>query len=384
MMGSLLLKLKRQSEQKDSMNFDIQIAHSVTELGEEAWDALSGGRPLSSFRWYHFGETIWAEFPPTYLILSAGGTPVARGAFWLKRREWWPITSWLVRSGAERFLNRWPLFSCETPLVSLPGLILPEGPTRLAALETITRSAQELGKRERASFTLFGYVDRQEAYLEGWPKAYSPIFYPDEETSLDISWPDFDNYLAHLAKSTRRNYRLHGKKAEEMGVAVTTHPRILDMDRALALIYNVDTFHGVGHRPWTRAVLENGGLVDSTWIAAHIGDRLVGCCSVFGDGGVLTATLLGLDYSLSEYIYVYYQIMYAAVRCAIESRARVLYGGGGAYELKRRLGLKKLPDNYMMVAPSMPWLKYPLRGAARWIGSQNTGVEILENSEDQD
>jgi hypothetical protein len=110
----------------------------------------------------------------------------------------------------------------------------------------------------------------------------------------------------------------------------------------------------------------------------------VGCCSVIGDGGVLAATLLGLDYSLPEYIYVYYQIMYAAVRCAIESRARVLYGGGGAYELKRRLGLTKLPDDYMLVAASAPWLQWPLRGAAHWIGSQQADVEVLENSEDQD
>jgi predicted N-acyltransferase len=383
-MASLLPKWKRLAEQKDSMNFDVQIAHSVTELGENAWDALSGGRPLSSFRWYRFGETVWAEFPPTYLILSAGGAPVARAAFWLKRQEWWPITSRLVRSGAERFLNRWPLFSCETPLVSLPGLILPEGSTRSEALETIALSAQELGKREHASFALFSYIDRQEAHLEGWPKAYTSIFYPDEETRLDISWPDFDSYLAHMAKSTRRNYRLHGKKAEELGVEVTVHPNVLEMDRALALIYNVDTFHGVGHRPWTRAVLEHSDLVDSTWIAAHVGDRLVGCCSVIGDGGVLAATLLGLDYSLPEYIYVYYQIMYAAVRCAIESRARVLYGGGGAYELKRRLGLTKLPDDYMLVAASAPWLQWPLRGAAHWIGSQQADVEVLENSEDQD
>ena len=156
------------------------------------------------------------------------------------------------------------------------------------------------------------------------------------------------------------------------------------MDRALALIYDVDTFHGVGHRPWTRAVLENAGLVDSTWIAAHVGDCLVGCCSVIGDGGVLSATLLGLDYSLPDYIYVYYQIMYAAVRYAIDQKARILYGGGGAYELKRRLGFTKLPNDYMLVAASTPWLHWPLRAAVRWLGPQKAGVEVLENPEDQD
>jgi predicted N-acyltransferase len=366
------------------MNFDVQIAHSVAELGEDAWDALSGGRPLSSFRWYRFGEAVLRDCPPTYIVLSHSGEPVARAALWLKRREWVPITSQVVRSGAEHLLYRWPLLTCETPLVSLPGLILPDGPTRSAALETIARASQEFGKRARASFTLFGYVDQQDAQLGGWPKAYSPISYPDEETSLDITWPDFDSCIKHLAKSTRRNYRLHGLKADELGVVITTHPGVLDIDQATTLTHNVNTYHHLGHRPWTRAILENSGLVDSTWIAAHVKDRLVGCCSVIGDRGVLHATLLGLDYSFPESRYVYYQIMYAAVRCAIESGARVLYGGGGAYELKRRLGFTKLPDNYMMVAASTQWLRWLTRGAIRLLELQKANVDPQSAPNNQD
>ena len=86
-------------------------------------------------------------------------------------------------------------------------------------------------------------------------------FYPDEETSLDIIWPDFDSYIKHLAKSTRRNVRLHGIKADELGVVVTAHSGPVDIDQALTLIYNVDTYHRVGHRPWTKAILENASMV---------------------------------------------------------------------------------------------------------------------------
>ena len=58
-------------------------------------------------------------------------------------------------------------------------------------------------------------------------------------------------------------------------------------------------------------------------------------------------------------MYVYYQIIYAAIRYSIESGAKLLMGGGGAYELKRRLGFSKLPDDYMMVAANgqlLGWL----------------------------
>jgi predicted N-acyltransferase len=366
------------------MDFDIQVAHSVAEVGEEAWNHLSGGRALSSFRWYRFGEAVLEECPPTYIILSHGSEPVARATFWLKRREWLPITSRFVRSGAEKMLYHWPLFSCETPLVSLSGLILPGDPTSTAALQTIAHTAQTLGKGHHASFTLIGYINHQEALQAGWPKAFSPIFYPDEETSLEITWLDFESYIKHLAKSTRRNYRLHCKKADELGIVVTSHSGVSEVDQVLTLIYSVDTYHNVGHRPWTRGILDNTGLVDSTWIAAHVGNRLVGCCSVIGDSGIEIATLLGLDYSFPEFIFVYYQIIYAAVHLAIENGAKLLIGGGGAYELKRRLGFSKLPDDYMMVAANRQWLQWLFRGAARYIGSQNADDKVQDNSEDPD
>jgi hypothetical protein len=76
--------------------------------------------------------------------------------------------------------------------------------------------------------------------------------------------------------------------------------------------------------------------------------------------------------------------MYAAVRCAIESGARVLYGGGGAYELKRRLGFTKLPDNYMMVAASTQWLRWLTRGAIRLLELQKENVDPQSAPNDQD
>jgi len=83
------------------------------------------------------------------------------------------------------------------------------------------------------------------------------------------------------------------------------------------------------------------------------------------DGTAQTATLLGLDYEVSQWIYVYYQLIYAVVRCAIESGCRELYGGGGAYELKRRLGFKVLPDDYMVLAPTGWMSAFLWKGSAR-------------------
>jgi predicted N-acyltransferase len=366
------------------MDFDIQINHSVTEIGQAAWDHLSGGRPFASFRWYRFGEAALSDCSPTYITLSHDHEPVARGAFWLKRQEWLPIASTAVRYGADQLLRRWPLLMCAAPLASAPGLVLPESPLREDALKTIADVGLELGMKYRASFVFFSYTQENEVQQSGWPEVFSAISFSDEETSLEITWPDFESYLKHLAKSTRRNHRLHCKQADEMGVVVSAHPSVSDLDRAITLIQNVEQYHHMGRRPWTRAMLENAHLVDSTWITAHIGDRLVGCCSVIGDGDTQIATLLGLDYSIQQYIYVYYQIMYAAVQSAIERGAKVLYGGGGAYELKRRLGFRTLPNDYLMIAATRKSFRWIERKATKWASSQKTSdrADGLERATD--
>jgi predicted N-acyltransferase len=361
------------------MAFDVQVFHSIEEIGPEAWDQLSAGQPLASYRWCRFGETVLQDCPPTYIVLSRSGEPVARAAIWLKRQEWLPITSAFIRAGADQLLKHRPLFACETPFVCLPGLILPVGPERIAALETIAAHAHALAKKAKAFCALFSYVDQADAVACPWPKPYSAVSYADEETYMDVSWPDFERYRSQLAKSTRRNMRLHGNEAAQMGIAINAQPGPVSIDEAVRLIQNVEAFHKFGHRPWARAMLENAPMVDTIWISAHMGDRLVGCCSLLGDDHVLTATLLGLDYSNPKWIYIYYQLMYAVVRYSIESGCKGLYGGGGAYELKRRLGFRKLPDDYLTIAATGRFSDWLLRGLVRLMdrpaSSQQGGAE---------
>ncbi|HTX89773.1 MAG TPA: GNAT family N-acetyltransferase [Anaerolineales bacterium] len=366
------------------MDFDIQIFHSVMEIGPTAWDQLGKGQPFTSSRWYCFGEAVFSDCSPTYVTLSQGNEPLAGSVFWVKRQEWLPIGSSIARFGAEELLRRRPLLMCAAPLACTPGWFLPESSLRAAAVKTISETALEIGAKHRASFVSFSYIPEADVQQGGWPEDFSAISFTDEDTCLEISWPDFDSYLMHLAKSTRRNHRLHAKQADEMGVVVTAHSTVTDIDRAIPLIWNVERFHRAGRRPWTRSVLENAHLVDSTWITAHIGERLVGCCLVIGDGPARIATLLGLDYSVPQYIYVYYQIIYAAIRSAIEQGAEKLYGGGGAYELKRRLGFRVLPNDYLVVAAAGKSFRWIERKLAKWAGLQNAGEKAANATIDPD
>lgn len=334
------------------MSFDIQVARSVEEIGREAWEHLGGELAFASYRWYRFGEKVLTFDTPVYIVLSQGGEPVARATFWLKRREPLPISSYIVRSLMQAVLQRWPLMMCQTSLTSASGLVLPDSPLRDAALTTIAQVAQESAKQNRASFLFFSYLEHDETKWAGWPAALRAVMVPDPGTRLLITWPDFEGYLQHLSKSARKDYRRHCNRAADLGIEVKTHKAVTNLDEAMVLIRNVERHHGTPPNPWARTVLENVNMVDFTWLTAEMDDRLVGCGLLLGDRDTRFLALLGLDYSVQ---YAYFQLVYAAIRCAIEQGVHVLRGGGGAYELKRRLGFQMESNNHGVFAGTGSW-----------------------------
>jgi predicted N-acyltransferase len=345
--------------------FDVLIAHSVQEVGQEAWDRLAGDRPFASYRWYCYGEAVLADNLPIYVILSQDGEAVARATFWLRHNEPLPISSPPVRRLAEPIFRRWPLLICQAPLADVSGLILPEPPYRDPALAAIGRVTQDLLQQHRASFVLFVYLEEPETRWPGWPAAFKATNLPEPGTRLAITWSDFDSYLADLSKKSRRQYRSNCQRAGELGIHVSRHQPGAkwdghSLDQALALIRNVEDFYSSPPFPWARATHEQAGLVDACWLAAEQEGRLVGCCLLIGDGGWWRWLLLGRDYDTE---YAYFQLAYEAVRCAIEGGVRVLWGGTGSYETKRRLGFQATADTYAVFLGRGPLLG----GLGRWL-----------------
>ncbi len=335
------------------MSFDVRVANSVSQVGQEAWDRLSEGRPFTSFRWYRFGEAVLADNTPVYIILSRQGEPLARATFWLRRREALPVSSRIVRRLVEMILGRWPVLLCQTPLADASGLILPDPPPlRDAALKIIAQAAQDQARKHNASFLGVVYLKRHQADWAGWPEDFATITVPNPGTHLIITWPDFEGYVASLSKSMRKDYRRHRNRAASQDIAVEYHPMTKPLnetilDQAMTLIRNVETHHGSAPDPWARAILRNACMADATWLTAHMKGRLVGCGLVVGDGDSQAMKLLGLDYKIR---YAYFQLIYTAIRCAIEGGFRVLWGGSGAYDMKQRLGFQVEEENHVVFA----------------------------------
>jgi len=353
-----------------TVDLDVQIVHSVEEVGQEAWDRLGGGRPFASYRWYRFGETVLVGDTPIYVILSSRGEPVARATFWLTRREPIEIPSAVLSEAlsrlAEMVLRRWPLLVCRSPLCSTTGLVLPDDPQlRDSALEVIARLARDLMQQHRSSFLVMDYLGSGETARPVWSDGFITAKLPEPGTCLHIAWPDFESYLGQLSRKRRKHYRQHQKRAAEMGVEITRHRTVTDVDGAMALIWNVAKRYRTRPFHWTRRVLENAGMVDAVWLAARVDDRLVGCELVLGDGGTWFVTALGRDY---EFDYVYFLLGYEDIRYAIERGATTLRWGSCTYDVKRRLGFRLEGNNYVAFTGRGPLLY----GFSRWVAAMLT------------
>jgi predicted N-acyltransferase len=351
------------------MSFDVQIAHSVEEVGQETWDRLSGDRPFASYRWYRFGERAMAYAQPIYVLLFGGNEPVARATFWLTPRELIPMQPRVVRHLLESMLRRWPLLICQSPLTSAAscsGLILPEPPLRDEALRVIARVARDLGSRHRISFAIFGYLEEHEARGWDWPEDWAPTVMWGSGTRMEVTWPDFESYLADLGKKRRYNIRRNLRLGAEVGIEIAYHPDVEDIEKAMALHSNVNRRHRAPTEPWMRGAMEHAHMVDSAWLTASVDGRLVGCELMLGDRGVWLVTGLGLDYSVD---YAYFMLGYADIQCAIERGAKMLRWGSLAYEVKRRLGFE-LESNDWVVFSARGGL---LQGLGRWLATMEEG-----------
>ena len=327
-----------------SASLDVHTAHSIAEIKPAEWDALNC--PFSSYRWHQYGEAIYKDSTPLYVMLSRHGEPVARASFWLTRDEPLPLPPNMARTVVEAALRRWPLLLCRAPMASASCLSLPEDPTlREAALKIVAEVAEAYSRQQGVSFLIFDYLQPSAVQIPG----YISLDMPDAGTALSIAWTSFDDYVKQLGKSARKDFNRHRNRAADLGIQIKTHPQVNRLDEAVALIQNVERHHQTPLNPRTRAALENAHLVDLTWITAEFDGRLVGCGALLGDGDTRALTFLGMDYDVQ---YVYFQLMYAAIQSAIESGVRVLWGGTAAYEFKERLGFERMANNQIVFTAS--------------------------------
>ena len=326
-------------------DFEILTASCVDEVGAEAWDTLSAGRPFQSARWYRFGELVMEGCQPLYIILSVDQCPVARATFWLVRDE--PLVgSRYIRGLLHPVMQRWPLLICRSPLSNSSGLILPEPPLQAQAIRLIAETAFKAIQRLHASFLIFDYLEHIQTNWPDWPDRLRSVMVADPGTRMELQAEGFSGYLKSNAKSRiHQHFKRTCRSAQDLGIQVTRHASFDDSLEALDLIRQVEQRHASMPNPWAGGMLKHMQSVESTWLTAHIGDRLVGCLLLLVDNGVQIACLPGLT---DDVPFAYFMLLYEAIQDAFDRKLVSLRWGSGAYETKRRLGFDLEHNNNIM------------------------------------
>ncbi|MBN2501650.1 MAG: GNAT family N-acetyltransferase [Anaerolineales bacterium] len=317
------------------MTYSTRVLHSVNECESAWWNELGKGTGFTSWRWYQYGETVLANSQPLYIVVEKDARPVARATFWVKRVDALPIASNLLYHGMNAVFNRWPLLSCQSPLANASGLLLPDGSEREEIFGLLMGRANAAAQEIGASFLVLDFISAQQAKQLNHSGKLSGVDMNEPGTILEIIWPDFDAYLQSRSKSVSKDYRRAGNKVKRMGVEIRVEARVTDIAAAAALIQRHDKTYKSPTLPWLEEMLRHIDLVDSIWLGAYAGEKLVGCGLLLGDNDTWVATALGRDY---DYPYVYFALGYASIRNVIERGGKYLRLGTGTYDFKKRLG----------------------------------------------
>jgi len=326
-------------QRADIVALETYITNNIEEIGETAWNALSGGQPFQSYNWYRFGERVMTNARPTHLMLSKNGQAIARATFWRLEHE--SLAGGLTAA----LIKRWPLLICRSPLfVAAPGWSLPD-PVGVDVLGEIARIGRQLRRAGKCSLLLFDGLDTATAHRIPRAVRYS---FGKPGTVLDIRrWRSFDQYLASMKQTERGALRRNLRKVDQQGITISRHQTVPDLDEAENLYRTLETRKGSERDPWVRAMLENIGMANGTWLAARdAGGQLVACVTAYEDNGTQNLTQMGRD----TVKYAYFALLYEGIRLGLEHGLHTLYWGTDSYPLKKRLMFKVLENDSVAVA----------------------------------
>jgi len=342
-------------------DLNIRVTNTIHDIEAGMWDRFSTGRPFQSHQWYVFGERVMSDCLPTYLLVQDGNELIGRACLWLVRNEPLPPMPFApLRKLASELLRRWPLLICRSPMANTVGMIVPEDARRSSILSTLVEEAIKIAKLSSASFVLFDYLNESET--KGWPADTGIVSTSGPGTVMENRWESLEEYLKSSNKKDRQHYKRSLREAEKLGIQVTTHPSVPDIEAAMRLIQSVENRHENVHNPWTRALLENMEMVGGTWLEAKIGEELVGGGMLLEDNQAQMATAIGLAENVP---YVYFLLIYTGLETAFKKHVRCLRWGSGAYEVKGQLGFRLDANNHTAVAGVNFWTRQICRAFAK-------------------
>jgi predicted N-acyltransferase len=332
----------------------VEVLTTIGEVAPDEWDALCADRTFVKHRWLRLAETVLADYRPRYVLVRRDGALVSAAIGALSHRLQNPTLDarfgWLVRTS--------PFLQIGVPMTASPGLLAPDR----AEVEDLLQAVLDLTRRERFRFCIVDHLPLDDpTFTAGTtPPGYTQLAWlPD--TSLDLAWTSFDDYLAALPRKKRQEIRRTRRRTEREGIVVKPlHPTpdtSPTLDRLVAdLIRKYGGTRRFGPDLFGKAASLLGP--DLALLGAHRHGRLVGCVAMVRCDDIWDVRWIGRDYEHTADTSIYHAMLTACVQHAIDTRATRLHFGAAAYDSKKQLGVRLEPRTRLFAARSraVTWL----------------------------
>ncbi len=337
----------------------LEIAHSIAQIDEKAWNWMCQHHTFAEHRWQRLAEAIINNYEPRYVLLRDEGTLCAAAICSIEKHFYDPRLETIVGP----LLQVFPCMRCVLPLAADSGMIV--HPDHAQQLPALLDAVRELARQERISFyTIDNLYDNDPIWAHSQDRGYHRIPML-EEIYLDIEWTSFDDYLAALPKKKRNEYRRTGRALAAQGIEMRTiQPTADNQPHLTRLVNNVFAHH---HEPVTYkegAFLKAQNIMDGDMClyGAYQGDEIIACAAFLRSGDVGALKCMGLAYERTMDTGAYYQIVAEGIRHAIDGKVRRLYLGATAYQTKRHFApVRETRDGAMIICNRpLHWMAGPV------------------------
>lgn len=260
---------------------------------------------------------------------------------------------------------RRPLVTCQTAVAGLSGLFAgPEPGHPGSGLGGLAAGMIDVLEEARGSFLIVPYLAPLTAASPAWGAGFLSVSMPPN-TYLPIRWSTFPEYLAGLPQGVRKDYRRKRNQAIRLGLGTQIRLEPPQPGRARDLIRSVERKHRAAPLPHLDALIAARPVPGGKWIVVEREGETVGCGLILRDRRWLVLTALGIADDSPN---VYFELLFGAIAHAIESGAAGVFGGGGAYDFKRRLGFQPTEETRVLFYARNP----RLRRLGAWLAERET------------
>ncbi|MEI9989582.1 MAG: GNAT family N-acetyltransferase [Rhizomicrobium sp.] len=333
--------------------FTARIAGRAAEIGKAAWnacanpDGVADPHPFTRYEFFAACEesgsaTARTGWRPSHLVIEHEGRIVGLLPTYLKNHsqgEYVFDSAWadaLERAGGDYY----PKLQCSVPFtpVTGPRLLVAPGADVAAVREALLATGATAVRELKASSLHITFLTEDE-----W-RAAGAIGYL-QRTDQQFHWENrgydtFDQFLAELSSSKRKNLRKERAAVREAGIEFDwrTGSAITEADWDQFFAFYMDT----GGRKWGRPYLTRdffsrigAAMADQVvLIFARRGGRTIAGALNFSGGGVL----YGRNWGCTEFVpFLHFETCYyQAIDFAIQNKfTKVEAGAQGAHKLLR-------------------------------------------------